>query len=360
MTEGLTSTIVVQRSKDFSVDIELAVGRAQVLALVGPNGSGKSTVVAALAGLLPVTAGIIQVDGNVLDDPVSDTFVQPRHRRFGVAFQTPRLFGHMSVRANIDFAHAARRTNSGHSAAKTAELIEAFGVVDLLDLKPGQLSGGQAQLVSLVRALASDPRLLLLDEPFSALDAALRGQVREALRRWLDNFDGPTVIISHDAVDAFALADEVAVLERGRRTQLGRPDDIRRRPATSYAASLTGTNRFEADAVAGTLQMSGCPISIQTWNVEVSGGVIASIPAEAIALYNDRPSGSPRNTWHTQVETVTSMGSTVRVTVGAPLPLSIDVTPSAVTDLSLKEGSPVWASVKATEVDVTLGRVQQA
>ena len=381
MTAGLSADFMVVRSL-FSVTAGFEVAPGSVLGLVGSNGSGKSTIVEAIAGLLPVSKGSIGLEGALLDDAATATFVDARHRHVGVAFQEPRLFPHMSVWENVAFGIDARSRRSqspwrprrsqqvqpsgstvdlrsmrlrGQAADHIWSLMEAFGLSELAARRPTSLSGGQAQLVSLVRALASEPRLLILDEPFSAMDVDVRFNVRNQLSDWLSSFSGPTVLISHDAGDAFVLADQIAVLEAGAITQSGTPDDIRRRPTTRFAASLAGTNRVTVDANAGVLSIPGSPLTLLTWDHTAAGQVVATIPAEAIALYTSQPGGSPRNTWSTTVESIQQMGSVVRVGLGVPLALAVDVTPSSVTELGLVPGSAVWASVKATEVNIADG-----
>ena len=160
---------------DFSEQMVLEVGDGEVVAVLGPNGSGKSTLLRALAGIQPLRAGRIELDGVVLDDPALGTLVPPEHRACAMVFQDYLLFPHLSVRANVAFGLRNRGASRAEAASRALQWLDRMGVAEVASMKPGRLSGGQAQRVALARALAVDPRLLLLDEPMAALDVAHRG-----------------------------------------------------------------------------------------------------------------------------------------------------------------------------------------
>ena len=208
------------------------------LALVGPNGAGKSTLVAAIAGLLPLAAGEIRIG----DLPLSAGrhAVAPELRRIGVVFQDLLLFPHLSVRDNIAFPMLVRGATRRRSRGAARPWLERFELDHLADRRPAELSGGQRQRVALARALASDPEVLVLDEPLAALDVEVRDGVRADLAAHLREFGRPTVLVTHDADDVRALADEVVVLQDGRVTQRGTPAALRDRPATPYISRLLG------------------------------------------------------------------------------------------------------------------------
>jgi molybdate transport system ATP-binding protein len=187
----------------------------------------------------------------------------------------------------------------------------------------------------------------------AALDVATKGDLRRVLGTHLRSFDGPRLIITHDPTDAFLLADRIQIVENGRVTQTGTPADIRRRPATAYVAALAGTNLMTGTNTAGTLRLDGRTRTLQTSDTATSGPVLVTVHPTAIALHNDEPHGSPRNSWATSVATVEPLGDTTRVTLADPLPLGVDVTPAAVASLGIEPGARLWASVKATEVMVT-------
>ncbi|MEO8261314.1 MAG: ABC transporter ATP-binding protein [Pseudolysinimonas sp.] len=208
------------------------------LALVGPNGAGKSTLVAAIAGLLPLASGIIEIDGLIVSN--SAALVPPELRRVGVVFQDFLLFPHLTVRDNVAFALRVRGTPKAEARASAQPWLERFELDHLAGRHPAQLSGGQAQRVALARALASDPGVLVLDEPMGSLDVEIRDEVRADLARHLREFGRPTVLVTHDAADVAAVADDVVVLQEGRVTQRGTPAELRAHPATPYVARLLG------------------------------------------------------------------------------------------------------------------------
>jgi len=211
----------------FDVRADLTVPSGRPLALVGPNGAGKSTVLAAIAGLVDAT-GSVSLDERELGD------LPPEKRGVAVVFQDFLLFPHLTVRDNIAFA-ARVRGMRWHAARIAAQpWLERFDLAALAGRHPTALSGGQAQRVALARALASEPAVLLLDEPMGSLDVELRDEVRADLARYVREFGGPTIIVSHDRDDAAALADEVAVIEKGRVEQRGTLDELAADPATPW------------------------------------------------------------------------------------------------------------------------------
>jgi len=237
MTDVLHVDAAVARDA-FTVTARFDALPGRPVALVGPNGAGKSTLVAAVAGLLPLASGTIEVGGLVLSNAAA--VVPPELRRVGVVFQDFLLFPHLTVRDNVAFAVRVR--GAGRSAAREAALpwLERFELDHLAARHPAQLSGGQRQRVALARALASDPEVLLLDEPMASLDVEIRDDVRADLAGHLRDFGRPTVLVTHDADDVAALADDVVVLQEGRVTQRGTLSELRARPATPYVARLLG------------------------------------------------------------------------------------------------------------------------
>ncbi len=349
----VAAEIMVRRSDTFDVSATIELAAASTTALLGPNGAGKSTIVAALAGLLPIDEGTIEIRGIIVDSPGDNVFVGPIERNVGVVFQDHLLFDHLSVRDNIMFGPRSKRRSTSKATAAADALLARFEISDLAERFPQELSGGQAQRVALARALAIDPDVLLLDEPLSALDVGSRSRVRQSLADHLDLFAGPRLLITHDPTDAFLLADRIIVLEHGRVTQAGSPDEIRRHPATPYVAALSGRNLFRATSRDGVLVVDGSPQRVQTSDTSVSGPVLVSIAPSAIALHPTQPHGSPRNTWQSVVSAIEPLGDTSRIYLGEPLAMTADLTPGAVSALELEPGTPVWVSIKATEIDVS-------
>lgn len=216
------------------VQLELSVAPGRTLALLGPNGAGKSSTLQALAGLVDYE-GTVRVGDRSLDG------VEPEHRRIGYVFQEYLLFPHLTVLENVAFGARAQGRGRVASRATAGEWMQRLGIADLAARRPPQLSGGQAQRVALARALASDPELLLLDEPLAALDVEIRDEVREELARHVREWGGLTIVVTHSFDDVTALAADVIVLEKGRATQRGTVRELIAEPATTYVRRLVAS-----------------------------------------------------------------------------------------------------------------------
>jgi len=356
---GLAVRAVIERDS-FRLDVGFRVAPGEILGVLGPNGAGKTTVLRALAGLTSLSAGSIRLDGQTFDDADSGEYLSAEQRPVGLLFQNYRLFPHLSVRENVAFAPRCRGVDRRAAKAIAEEWLVRLAIADLAKRKPAQLSGGQAQRVALARALAANPGLLLLDEPLAALDAKTKLEVRAELRRHLAAFDGPTLFVTHDPLEAMVMADRLLVLENGRIVQQGTPASVARRPATQYVARLVGLNlypgtRAESGEVAldagGTLTAAGLDQSAD--EAGLTGRVLAAIRPTAVALHTSPPGhGSPRNIWPGTVTGLELLTDRVRVQVAATPPALVDITPAALADLDLSEGTSVWLTAKATEVDV--------
>ncbi|GAB3207220.1 ABC transporter ATP-binding protein [Marinactinospora thermotolerans] len=342
---ALSARLVVERA-GFRLDAGLEADPGEVVALLGPNGAGKSTALRALAGLVPLSSGHVTVEGTDL------TTTPTEHRPIGMVFQDYLLFGHMSALDNVAFGPRCQGVGRARARALAADLLDRFGLSDQARLRPRELSGGQAQRVALARALAARPRLLLLDEPLAALDAHTRVAVRSRLRGDLADFDGATVLVTHDPLDAMVLADRVTVIENGAVVQQGRPADIARRPRTAYVARLVGLNLYRGVASGTRVEVrvaDGGPVEV-TIAERRYGDVFVAFAPRAVALYRERPGGSPRNAWPARIDGVERFGDQVRVHLDGDLPLSADVTPAALAELGLGVGDRIWAGVKAMEI----------
>jgi molybdate transport system ATP-binding protein len=337
---------------EFVLDAALTIEPGRTVAVVGPNGAGKSTLLHALAGLRSLTGGRIELDGVVVDDPLHDVYLPPEQRRVGVVFQDNLLFPHLSALDNVAYglrSRGARRTDARRVAAEWLARVELEGRERA---KPRELSGGQAQRVALARALATDPAMLLLDEPLAALDATTRNDVRRELRRHLTTFPGVRVLVTHDPVDAAVLADDVIVLDHGRIAQTGTPTEITRRPRTRWVADLAGTNLFTGSTTRdGHVTLDGGSVLVSADDLQ-PGRVFAVVHPRAVALHRSQPDGTPRNTWPGRVTAVEPVGDRYRVQVDAQPPVVAEVTSAAVRELGLADGAEVWIAVKATEIDV--------
>jgi molybdate transport system ATP-binding protein len=337
---------------DFALDVQLHVDDGEMLAVVGPNGAGKTTLLRVIAGLLPVDAGKIVVDGVTVDDPAEGRFVPPERRSIGVVFQDYLLFAHLSALDNVAFGLRERGTRRSAARAKARALLDDVGMSDRYRARPRELSGGQAQRVALARALAVEPAVLLLDEPLAALDVQVRVDTRHQLREALARFRGARVLVTHDPIDALALADRLLILERGRVVQMGTPDGVLEQPRSPYVAELAGVNLYRGVADGDRIKIGDEPPQILVAADAHRGSVLAVIPPSAVVVSRQEPHGSARNVWPGTVATIERYAGRVRVRVTGVMPIVAEITPAAVGALDLREGAPVWVSVKATEVDV--------
>jgi molybdate transport system ATP-binding protein len=341
---------VALRLGTLDLDVAIAVAPGEIVAILGPNGAGKSTFLRAVAGLVPLERGRVELDGVVLEDAARGIHLPPERRPVGVVFQDYLLFPHLSAIENVAFGLRARGVSARDARARAGSWLDRLGVGEYRETKPRALSGGQAQRVALARALAIDPRVLLLDEPLAALDASARGDVRRDLKRHLASFAGIRIVITHDPLEAVALADRLVILEAGRIVQTGSAAEVTQRPRSRYVADLVGVNLFRGIATTGLLALAGG--SVLHSADPVDGEIFATIHPRAVALHRTRPEGSPRNVWRGHASALDFQGDRVRVGVEGEMRIVAEVTPAAVSDLDLAEGGEVWVSVKATEISV--------
>ena len=338
------------RLGDLDLDISFTVDDGEIVALLGPNGAGKTSALRAVAGLQPLDDGRVTLDGTVLDDPASDTFVPTADRPIGFVFQDYLLFPRLTALDNIAFGLQAQGRTKADARTRAAGWLERFDLSEHAASRPRTLSGGQAQRVALARALATDPRLLLLDEPLSALDATTRLSVRTELRRHLATFSGARLLVTHDPVDAIVLADRLVIIEAGRITQAGTPAAVTARPATRYVAQLVGINLLHATAVGDRAVRLDTGATLTVADPLPGPDVAVALRPQSIALHRHRPDGSPRNTWMATVSNLEADRDRVRVTLDGPVPATAELTPGAVAELALAPGQQVWASVKAVDL----------
>jgi molybdate transport system ATP-binding protein len=330
--------------------VKLRVEPGEVAVLLGPNGAGKTTVLRALAGLLPLAGGRVVLDGQLLDDTARRIRVAVELRPVGMVFQEYLLFPHLSVLENVAFGLRSRGMRRAPARRAAAAWLERLGLRSLEDARPGTLSGGQQQRVALARALATGPRMLLLDEPLSALDVSVRAEVRRDLRRHLREFPGVNLLVTHDPLEAIALADRLIVLEGGRVLQAGTPAEVTGHPRSPYVADLVGVNLLRGKALGDVVEVDG------GGRLEVvgagNGEVFAVVPPRSVSLWRSQPIGSPRNVWAGRARGLDLLGDRVRVRVEGRPSLVAEVTPAAVAELGLVDGTDVWVSIKATDVRV--------
>jgi molybdate transport system ATP-binding protein len=341
---------VVSALRDFELALELEAQPGACLALVGPSGAGKSTVLRAIAGLHRPDRGRVALAEDVWLETAVGTDLPPERRSCGYLFQDYALFPHLTAWRNVAFGlegvpRAERRRRAEAALAR-------FGVAGLADASPATLSGGERQRVGLARALARDPAVLLLDEPLAALDARTAAAAARELGATLARTAAPTVLVTHDFAEAALLADEIAVIDRGRIVQRGTAGELSARPVSAFVADFAG---------ASVLFGVASPSSGATIVDLDGGGSVASSDRVAgpvgVAVYpweitlepaGAAPHGSALNRLEARVSSVTEVGNRARIGLLASQPFAAEITTESVRRLGLAPGAVVTATWKAT------------
>jgi molybdate transport system ATP-binding protein len=334
---------------DVALDIEQSV-----VAVVGPNGAGKTTLLRALAGLQPIDRGRIVIDDRVVEDSVVGVSVPAEARRVGVVFQDHRLFANLSARENVAFGLRAGGVPRAVARARADEWLSRVGLDGFGGRRVGALSGGQAQRVALARALITEPALLLLDEPLAAADPSARADLRHVLRTELARYPGSRLLVTHDPIEAAALADRILVLEDGRVTQSGPLAEVTARPRSPWIATMVGLNLLSgsSDGRVVTLASGERVVASPAAATAVIGPAFVAFRPNTVVLHRTRPEGSARNVWAGRAAELYPVGDRARVRIDGPVPLIAEVTSDAVADLGLASGGEVFAALKATDVDL--------
>jgi len=284
--------------------LTLQVAPGELVGLLGPSGCGKTTALRILAGLDEATSGAVSVGGTDISR------VPANKRDMGMVFQAYSLFPHLSVLDNIAFGLKMRRKGKRERMSRAAEMLELVGLSAHADKFAGQLSGGQQQRVALARALAIQPGVLLLDEPLSALDAKVRTQLRDEIRRVQLEVGITTLFVTHDQEEALAVADRVAVMSQGRLEQVAAPADLYAHPATAFVADFVGlNNKVPAEVSGGRVRLLGVCVPARPGSIGTGAGV-AMVRPESITVTAD-PSGA------SAVTSVAFLGAVSRVAVVA-------------------------------------------
>ena len=297
-------------------NINLSLPTGQLTALLGPSGGGKSTLLRIIAGLDHADSGSVEIEGT------NATHLPPQKRNVGFVFQHYAVFKHMSVAKNVAFGLEIRKRPKAEVKQRVAELLELVHLSQFADRLPSQLSGGQRQRLALARALAVEPSVLLLDEPFGALDAKVRKELRDWLRRLHDEVHVTTVFVTHDQEEALEVADEIVVINQGRVEQVGTPDELYDAPASDFVMSFLG----EATTLGGQL--------IRPHDIELTTSPTAVGAIEGV------------------VSRVLRVGFEVRVTVltDAGEEVVVTLTRTAARHLGVDTGRHVWLSAAAGAV----------
>lgn len=341
-----------------AVDVEITVAKGSVTAILGPNGAGKSTVLSVIAGLTRPDRGCVALNGRQLTDASRNLNVAPHKREIALLAQQPMLFPHLTVEANVEFAPRSTGASRRQARVTAGQWLAAVDAAELADRKPAQLSGGQAQRVAVARALAADPQLLLLDEPLAALDVGAAPAIRRLLRKVLAEPGLTAVLVTHDALDALALADRVVVIDGGRVVEEGPVREVLARPRSAFAARIAGMNLCAGVIEGpGVLRGSGGVLVHGSSEEQAAVGerAVAVFSPSAVAVYAELPGGSPRNRFEVTLGEIENRGAVVRLRGDDDGPyagLMADVTPAAAVDLDLVPGSRVFFVVKATETAI--------
>jgi sulfate transport system ATP-binding protein len=305
-------------------DIDLTIPTGQLTALLGPSGGGKSTLLRIIAGLETADTGIVSIEGN------EATHLPPQKRNVGFVFQHYAAFKHMSVAKNVAFGLEIRKRSKSEVKKRVDELLELVHLTQFSHRLPSQLSGGQRQRMALARALAVEPTVLLLDEPFGALDAKVRKELRDWLRRLHDEVHVTTVFVTHDQEEALEVADEIVVINDGRIEQIGPPDQLYDEPANDFVMSFLGP----------VTHLSGQLIRPHDIDVFTSPGGLGAVPGEVVRLlrvgFEVRLTVRPDDVEVGSEHDVAAPGETNEVTVV--------LTRSHARELDLDVGSRVWLS----------------
>jgi len=287
-------------------DVSLKVEQGEFLVLLGPSGSGKSTLLRAIAGLTEIDHGRVFLHGQDV------THVNARERQVGFVFQHYALFRHMTIGENIEFALRVRKVKSSERRARRKELLRLVALEGMDDRLPSQLSGGQQQRIAVARALAHRPQVLLMDEPFGALDAKIREELRRTIRQIQRELGMTTILVTHDQEEAFALADRIGVMHQGRLLECGRPDDLYVRPQTRFVSTFLGA----ANLLLGYRMSGGVRFNAQVAHGQAAPReVVAVLRPEEVELSSGEAQVRSNFVGHGAVEEVLFSGAVERLRV---------------------------------------------
>ena len=325
-------------------NINLDIKQGEYFIILGPTGAGKTVLLEAIAGLFPILKGEVWVDGREI------TKFSPEERGIGIVYQDQALFPHLSVEENIAFGLKMRKYPKQGIKAKIDAMAEIVGIVHLLGRSTVTLSGGEKQRVALARALVTEPKVLLLDEPLSALDPETREGLQQELRKMHHRVKVTIIHVTHDFEEAIALGHRVAVLNDGSIAQVGTPEEILRHPSSEFMARFAlSRNIFSGSAEDGFVDIGGVRLRVIT---EVKGKVRLSLRPENILISKESLQSTARNSFQGMVSDIADRGSVIYITVTLPPDFVCLVTRQSFEELQLRKGVRVWITFKASAIHV--------
>ncbi|MBE2272025.1 MAG: ABC transporter ATP-binding protein [Anaerolinea sp.] len=328
-------------------DVSLHIETGELFVLLGASGSGKSTLLRLIAGLLLPDSGRIWLNEREV------TQLAPQQRGTGFVFQNYSLFRHMTVAQNIEFGLSIRRISRSERTRRTHDLLDLIGLPGLGDRLPSQLSGGQQQRVALARALAYQPNVLLLDEPFGALDVKIRVQLRQSLREIQQRLGVTTILVTHDQEEAFDIADRIGVIEAGELLEVGAPSDLYQRPQHRFTATFLGTaNLLEAQRNGSFVHLGHADLPAPPDTDHLSGQPVHLLcRPEEIKLFSSRAAATGQIIGSGAVESISFAGAALRAVIRlddpSRSPLQVVVPPGDARSLNLSVGQSVWVGIGA-------------
>jgi molybdopterin-binding protein len=331
-------------------DVSLKVRKGEYIIIIGPTGAGKTILLETIAGIYPPD------DGQIILEETNITQVPPKDRKFSMVYQDYMLFPHLTVEENIGFGLKIRKTDANVTKQKVAETSDFLGIDHLLHRYPETLSGGEQQRAAIARALVMEPRILLLDEPLSALDGQTREKLRTELKRLHAHYGITVMHVTHNFEEVFSLADRVAVMNEGRIIQIGEPDEVFRHPNCEFIANFVGMENIfkgfcrEMKEGVSRIDLDGLVVCSPVCIGE--GVVYASVRPEEIILSKETVSTSARNCFEGTIVDIVNSGMVVSITVEVGIPFVSVLTQQAYQEMDLHEGDRIFITFKASSVHV--------
>jgi ABC-type Fe3+/spermidine/putrescine transport system ATPase subunit len=377
---SMISCEIKKQLRDFELDIRFELGNG-TLVIVGKSGCGKSTTLKAIAGLITPDQGRIEVGETIYFDRQSKINITPEDRGIGFLFQSYALFPHLDVFDNVAYGLAARKISKKEQLSRVEETLHSLGITHLSKSMPSELSGGEQQRVALARAIVVKPKLLMLDEPLSALDVTTHSRVRSELKKTLSALNIPSIIVTHDYEDAISLGERILVMDKGSVIQEGTANDLLTKPRSSFVADFSGTNYFAAHVletkdtfihlelcegnkriisrhlnnVTGDREIGKREIGQSEINFMVYPWDIQLFKKNDLDSKSDLDStkalnGVPTNIFSGRVLNILSYGNRVRIELEASLPLTIELMSERLKELELREGDLAYAVIDPSYV----------